>query len=543
MKQERYALTNKEKLVEYWRNDPVAAAKDILGYDLIWLQRITLRAMWNKRFVLLCLSRGVGKSFMFALYAALRAMLYPDIQVGIVTPVYRQVKLYIFDVYKKWYNTCPLFRQSVTGKISASTDACRIKFKNGSLIEGLPLGHDGGKVRGQRYHDILVDEYAQHNEELLKLVIRPMGVIKVHGRSNRYHVASTPFFKWNHFWPQYLHYVRMCIEDPENYEIVEFDYRDVNATRPTKLQPEVPYHVDEDMMKMQMADQPEEMFRMENLARFPDETTGFFPSVLIDGSSPRIPDDIHPDAPCKIELQGSSAQRYEYFLGVDVGRVLRGANFACAVCRLDTERGRKRFVHMATLNGGTHQEMVHVIRRLTKDFNIRGISVGQGGGGLTIKDLLAVPYVDPMTGKEMPALLDPEDENHQLMPGLPIVHLVNETQPLNNYMYASLKADLESGIMTMPPTRFVEDTMTPSLEKVYKEIIQTKTEMLAIQAEPTASGFKFVTPEGFHKDRITAFVLCNYLINEIGKGFTPDDDIIGEGFWIGSTPTTDIGRY
>jgi hypothetical protein len=533
MKTEQYALTPGEELLQYWRDDPVAAAKDILGFDLIWLQRITLRAMWKKRFVLLCLSRGVGKSFMFALYAALRAMLYPDIKVGIVTPVYRQVKLYIFDEFKNWYHRSPLFRQSIYGNIVAGPDACRIKFTNGSLIEGLPIGHDGGKVRGQRYHDILVDEYAQQNTDLIKLVIRPMGNIRKHGRINKYHIASTPYFKWNHFWHQYLHYVRMAIKEPDKYEIVEFDYRDVNATRPTKLHPEVPYAVDEDMMQMQVADQPVEMFRMENLARFPDETTGFFPSKLIDFASPRLKDDWHPEAPCKIELSGQdNKDRYHYYIGVDVGRALHGSNFACAVCRYDKLRGRKRFVLMQTLNGGTHQEMVHTIRRLARKFNVVAITIGQGGGGLTMKDLLAVPYLDPETRSEFPPLIDPLDEQQMLIPGLPIVHIINETQGLNNYMYASLKADMEGGQMMLPPTNFMEEDMPPSMETVYKEIMKTKGEMLAIQADPTINGFKFTVPDGFQKDRITALVLCNYWMTEVAKEYQPEDEEIGEGFWI-----------
>lgn len=549
MKGEKDSFSDKEKLILYWRQDPVTAAKDIFGFDLIWLQRIALRAMWNKPFVLLNISRGVSKSFLFALYAALRAMLYSEMQIGIVTPFYRQVSLYIFDQFKKWSHKSPLFRSSIYGKITVSPSASRIHFKNGSLIEGLPIGNnsDGSAIRGQRYHDILVDEYAQHREDIVKKVIRPMGNIEFEGRVNKLHIASTPYFKWNHFWPQYLVHIKLCIEDPTMYELVEFDYRDLMNTKPSPLVPVVPYKISQHYIKLQQMDQPKEMFAMENLARFPDETTGFFSSQLIDFASPRNKTLAHPDGEVLPEIVGQDSPRVTYYLGIDVGRVLHGSNFVCGVIKYNYLTGRKQMVYMESLNGGTYQEMIAVIRGICQKFSVSAIGIGQGGGGLTLKDYLAEEYVDPDTGKIYPRLLDVDDEDQKYDTGLRIVHMVVESMPLNNYMYSTLKADLEHGRVTMPLTMVSNNDLlndndfSPKQKDAVIEISKMKTEMLAIQAEPTTAGFKFVVDENFGKDRITAFVIGNHVANQVNKAPVEEEEEWGEGFWITSVGGRNAG--
>jgi hypothetical protein len=185
---------------------------------------------------------------------------------------------------------------------------------------------------------------------------------------------------------------------------------------------------------------------------------------------------------------------------------------------------------MVTLNGGTYQEMVDIIRGLCLDFNIIKIAIGQGGGGLTLKDLLAQSYTYPGTRDTYPPLTDPEDEQHQLIEDrLDVVCMVKETQELNNFMYATLKSDMEHGRFIMPVTMFGKFEKE---ERMYREIQKTKTEMIVIEAQPTATGFRFVVPDKFQKDRVTACVLMNYLLSEKRKEYKPKEIELAAGFWV-----------
>jgi len=50
------------ELIQFYRHDPVMAALDLLKVDLAPVQRIILRDMWFKNFVITVAGRGLGKS-------------------------------------------------------------------------------------------------------------------------------------------------------------------------------------------------------------------------------------------------------------------------------------------------------------------------------------------------------------------------------------------------------------------------------------------------------------------------------------------------
>lgn len=77
-------------LIEFYRNDPVMAAYDLLRVDLAPVQRIVLRDMWFKNYCIVTASRGFGKSFLLGVNATLHALLYPGYRVGLLAPSFRQ---------------------------------------------------------------------------------------------------------------------------------------------------------------------------------------------------------------------------------------------------------------------------------------------------------------------------------------------------------------------------------------------------------------------------------------------------------------------
>lgn len=52
---------NRLQLIEMYRDNPAAAARDLLGVDLAPHQRVILKAMWDCDNVIAILSRGSGK--------------------------------------------------------------------------------------------------------------------------------------------------------------------------------------------------------------------------------------------------------------------------------------------------------------------------------------------------------------------------------------------------------------------------------------------------------------------------------------------------
>ena len=522
MKAEEEELTDVEKMILFYREHPVEAAKDLLDIDLIWYQRICLRELWFKSYILMNMGRGAGKTFMAMLYSVLRCMLFTKARVGIIGPVYRQSQ-FVFDEMEGIWNNSAYLRACTPAGIKRGTANTIIKFEgNGSFIEALPLGNDGGKVRGRRYTIAFVDEMAQVNEEIVRLVIRPMLNIKLSGRKNQFIQASTAFYKYNHFWGNYCHYHVQAQEKPDQYSVLEYDYRDI------MMVPDSPFQVDEEIIKMQYADMPLEQFNMECLSIFPDEGTGFFPAKLIAGCTPAGDS----DKAVNLELTGNRGSRY--VMGVDCAREPGGDNFALAVILI---KGRElRLVHLLTLNGETFQNMVRTIRRKYKDFNVIKICNDSGGGGGTLRDLLAEPWKDPEDPKaemQLPILeVNPDDERYLEIEGLRVLEQVKFTNESKNQMFNDLKAEMHHRRFFMPTDiRRHED---PEIEYLGKEVSMTKTEMMAIQTSATTQGLKFEAPKPYKMDRVTAVALAVKAALDLTREefLAPPDMDMPTGFWL-----------
>lgn len=519
---ELFTLTAEEELIEFYRQYPEIACEDLLGIKLVWFQRIILREMWSKRSTLTIMTRGLSKSFMDIIASLLFALLYPEMQIGLISRSYRQVRLFMFTQIKQMVKNSQYLKNSVEGKIITGQEACRVGFKNGSYVEGLPPGSSGETIRGQRYHISFVDEYAFMDPDLVNTVIMPMLSVKKMGRSNKIHFSTTPYFKWTHIWPTYLRQIKMAIENSNEYSLLEFDHRDLNETPLTREMPELPFEIEDDFINMMKQRLTKEQFQMEIMARFPDESNSFFSSKLIDSASRKKP-------PLKIELKG--VKNTTYVMGVDVARLVD--DFAIAIGKREDDV--VKLVLVDSLHEATYQQMHKMIRYYLRMFEISDIAIGAGGGGLTIKDLLAEEWFDPITKETYSRILDDEDEKHMLLKGLRIVRMIKESNQLNSFMYSTLKSDMENGRFYMPtPLIYLDEELNIKEQKIMKEIITTQNEFLKLEAVPTSFGYRFEVPDQRkdRKDRATAVVLMNYIFSEKRKEIEKPHKEVPVGFWI-----------
>lgn len=78
--------------IAYYRRNPCIACEDLLGIKLIDSQKYILQQSWNKPHVLWCCSRNFGKSFLGAIFMILKAILYENQAIYIVSSVGDQSK-------------------------------------------------------------------------------------------------------------------------------------------------------------------------------------------------------------------------------------------------------------------------------------------------------------------------------------------------------------------------------------------------------------------------------------------------------------------
>jgi intein/homing endonuclease len=168
MKNSEVLLAPNEGTLLYLRNHPSLAAKLLLDIQLNWVQRISIKAIWNVPFVMLILGRRVGKTYVGAVACVLRAMLFVGERILIVAPSKRQVDMIFLNEIIPLYERSDFFKGSVKGKVVVTTSYNRIVFTNGSIIEGFPVGFEGGKIRGAGC--VTSDTYILTNMGLKKII-------------------------------------------------------------------------------------------------------------------------------------------------------------------------------------------------------------------------------------------------------------------------------------------------------------------------------------------------------------------------------------
>lgn len=432
-------------------------------------QMVMIEMLWKKKFPMILGSRGIGKTFLLAVYCILRAILVPGSRIVICGAGFRQAKL-VFKFIDTLYKSSPIIQEAANDRPKYGSD--QATFELGlSTISAIPIG-DGEKVRGMRATVLICDEFASINEDIYEVVLAPFtavhanpaqraatmrfirrieklgadkriteAIIATMDFGNQIVIAGTASHQDNHFYKNYCIY-KMFLETRGDTKKIKraIEERAVAATGKVKVVEhedivrmsrtwshyaiyQLPYHgvpegfMDEDVIRSSKATFSESRFMREYLAQFPKDTDGFIRRSWIESATPRIKKD---QIPVTIELYGDP--RFDYVLGLDPAR--HNDNFGAVVLKI-TPRGRE-LVYVSAWNRTDHQKSAARIREIMKRFNIQYIAMDKGGGGDDTLDWLH-HKTDGVAESEYlwPIKEQLENLSDLSAPGRKIVELVN----------------------------------------------------------------------------------------------------------------------
>ena len=153
------------KTIDYWRRNPVIAAEDLLGIYLSDAQAWVLASSWNTEKAIWSCSRNWGKSFIIAVYCILRALLYPNQNIYIISSVGNQAKETFSKIEEivlrqgRTSESIPDLKDIAMGETEAGNknptgfkhdpSSYTVSFHNGSKI--MTLNSKPDNVRGKQY--------------------------------------------------------------------------------------------------------------------------------------------------------------------------------------------------------------------------------------------------------------------------------------------------------------------------------------------------------------------------------------------------------
>ena len=159
----------------FWRRNMHRFVKDYLKLSLYTYQQIAIYMMGISNFICIIASRNDAKSFIIALYACCRCILYPGTKFRIGSATKKQAKLIVSD---KIIDELCEWSKPLKAEIeswSTSDNNIFVKFRNGSKITVFVANENS---RGLRSTAITREEFRQIDKKIEDSVISPFQTVR-----------------------------------------------------------------------------------------------------------------------------------------------------------------------------------------------------------------------------------------------------------------------------------------------------------------------------------------------------------------------------
>lgn len=470
--------------VTFWRRNLHRFATDYLGLSLKLYQVIMLYLMGiNNTFVCIA-SRASAKSFVIAIYACCKAILYPQSSIVLCSGTKNQAKLLVSEkIEKELCSWSPVLKREIK-KITTNSNNVEVIFHNGSKITVCAANDN---ARGLRATDIVREECRQIPKWIDDSVLSPFKFI----RPTPY--LSMPFYSkvtelQEDATDIYISssYFDNNSEDTWMWQIVDQSFNDMLNDKPSCLlafDETVALYFGikkrEDLLKekkkqdrltwllefknCRLKDNQSAYFSYKLLSQNQVNKHPFYPRTLIDFRMGRKnPYDIPKQKnevriiSCDIAFVTNKNNDNSIFT------CMRGLPEATTIHRENQEaitidNGYRRVVsYIDSMQGGDVTKQALRIRQLYEDFGADYIILDTRNGGITILSLLSKVMYDEERGKEYSPLACMNNDEYKAMTYVEgakeCIYAVNATQKLNSDIAQNFKGTLQAQRIDLPVT-------------------------------------------------------------------------------------------
>lgn len=484
-------------------------------------QKIIVRQAGNCDHIIDDESRGLGKTWKFALVLPALAVLYPDIRICCVSGSGHQSTLVLKKI-RDLYNAQEPLRREIK-HIKIARDQGSIRFNNGSEIYSRAMGSDGSGLRGGRNRVLFIDEGLlvpdKPIEEAAKPTLtNPREIITIL-RGQGYEIDDMP--------GKIIECSSGCYRFQDHYKrwkkvidkMVEGDRSSFGLCLSYKIGL---YHniIEKSVIEAEKINKTPVIFALEyGCQHIGVNGAGFYRYDLI--AKQRVLETV--------EVFQTPKTKARYILSCDIATsTAKGSDNAAMAIIKFTEREdgtfNKKLVCMRTHNGKSLKDLSDEIRKITISFpNIEKIIIDVNGLGEGIPSLLQNDYHDPETGKDYPPLIDEDADVSSSSAAIPIIHKYRGDNASNNRGALSIKMFLENGTLELPvpsvmAQNFVEDEEIKMdrdllLEEraIFSDVDALQHELVNIRQYRTAGNtIRYDIPSRGknHKDRYSALMMA-----------------------------------
>lgn len=560
----------------FYRENIDIFVEEYLQIDILkWFQKALLVMMNCCRLFLWIAARGMGKTYLIAIFVCARCILYPGTQVVIASGT-RGQSLQVFEKIQKILmpmspNLCNEIDQA---KTKFSGPEANIVFKNTSNIKVVTANDN---ARSNRANILIVDEFRMVKKDTIDTILKKFLTSRrmpayreltdkekqaeYAKEPNKQFYMSSAYFKDHWSYSKTLDTFRMMLDDKKSAFVCGLPYQ--LSIQEGLLMSE---DVEDDMLE---SDFSEIKWGMEMEALFYGSEDGAFFDFDSISKNRRI---SYPMLPDKLsnKLGGSSKVKIppksngeKRILSADIALMSskKNRNDASAIFinqMLPTKAGRytSNIVYCESYEGLHTEDQALAIRKLYDEFDCDYIALDCTGIGLGIYDALVREMVDPETGEIYPALSccnNQEMADRCTTKGAKkVIWAIKGSSALNSECAVLLREGFRSGKIRLLVTEYDAESLlselksyahlTPS-EKLSVQMPYIHTtllidELVKLEHDESGGYVKIHERSGMRKDRYSSLSYNYYVAlqieNKIGRTTSSSSDT--EDFFIFRSP-------
>ena len=447
------------KRCAYYRANPSRFVEDFIpNLRLRWFQKILLWAMANHDAFYFVAARSLGKTYLVALFAVYRCILYPGTKIVTTSYTFKQGKEVVLKITDDFMHKSPLIRNEVS-KTSVSQNDCAVYFKNGSWIRVVVAAESS---RGARSNILIIDESRLVDQKIVDTILKPMnGTTRQPGFLNKPEYAhlkemnkemymSSAYFAASEMFEKVKSYVANMLDPNLSFFVCDLPY--TLSIKEGLLEEQT---IINDMSEATFSDIT---FMMERQGLF----YGSAEDALFDFKilnkcrvlqEPLFNLEYYRDHNLKIPEKQKGEIRV---LSVDVALLAskKHENDASALlihCGIPTSSHNyiDNINGISTEEGLTTDELGMIVMRQFYQYDCDYIALDANGVGQSILDYLMADRYDVVYGQSYGALdckNSPELSERCKVKGAPkVIYAIKATSKMNNDMCLALRAGFQNG--------------------------------------------------------------------------------------------------
>lgn len=531
----------------YYRANPHRFVTEVLGIKLKLFQQILLYAMVLYNYVMYLAARGQGKSFLTAIFACVRCILWPGTKIVISSGTLSQANEVLLKIKDELMPKSAFLRNEISS-IYVNQNKGEIYFRNHSWIKTRTSSDNS---RSARANCIIIDEFRMVDKTILDTVLRKFLSSPRHPayldkkeykhlqERNKEIYLSSCWMKDHWSWEKAQAYTMNFFDDKKKYWICGLPYQ-LSIMEGLYLRSQA-----ED--EMSEADFSETLWSMEMGCLWLGDTEGSF-FKLDDFNKRRILDKgLYPLSFYNSEYQVPEPE-YPRILSLDIALMAsnrKKKNDASAFFINDLEMINELSYKSNIVYGESHEGMITdelglMTMRYFHKYKCTHLVLDANGCGLGVYDYITKPHYDPETGEEYPAMTcinDSDMADRCKDPNaIKVVYSVKASQKFNTQICILLRDGIRNGrINFLKPELLIDEYLKKAYKPFTKLSPTEKTKIKMGYLQTTLAGYELIKlksismgaeikvkeQSGARKDRYSSLAYNQWCANQLELELKP----------------------